>query len=508
MLLSICIPTYNRASQLSQCLLSIVNQTIFLNSDEVEIVILDNCSTDETEAICQKYVEKYQNKIKYIRQEKNIGADLNIATIFNFANGKFAKLNNDTAKLKAGALEYMLNAIKNNTNNAIIFFSNQESEKTLEFIQYKHINNFVENISFYSTWIGSLCINVDYFKSMENRLEEINTKLPQVDWILSTLRDSKTILVVNKHIIDGLPVNQKGGYNIAEIFGHNYSYLLRKYVKTGDLSNNIFKKERKNILYNHIINYYFDFEKQWAFDKGNYFYHMRDCWFNLFFYLSFFKILKKYHKYKKNKRKIRKRSELEFFQYHWKLSNEHNNIIPQTVFNKDIVTVGNYSYGPLNVLSWGQKEEKLTIGNFVSIANNVKFLLGGNHPYESFSTYPFKVLFWGEATEAQTKGAIIIEDDVWIGENALILSGVKIGQGAIIAAGSVVTKDVEPYSIVGGNPAKFIKYRFDKEVIEQLMDFDFSNLTKENINNDINLLHTHLNKDNVKSILAKIKENK
>lgn len=463
MLLSICIPTYNRASQLSQCLFSIVNQTIFLNSDEIEIVISDNCSTDETEAICKKYVEEYPNKIKYIRQEKNIGAALNLVYVLDSANGKFAKLNNDTAKLKAGALEYMLKAVTNNKNSNIIFFRNQESKKTLEFIQYKSINNFVKNVSFYSTWIGSLCVNVDYFKSMENRLEEINTKLPQVDWLLSTLKQGKAILVVNKSLIDGININQKGGYNIAEIFGHNYSCLLRKYVKTGNLSHNIF------------------------------------------FYLSFFKVLKKYRKYK---RRMKNSSELELFQYNWKLSNEHNNIIPQVVFNKDIVTVGNYSYGPLNVQSWGQEGEMLTIGSFVSIADNVKFLLGGNHPYEGFSTYPFKVLFFGEAIEAQTKGAIIIEDDAWIGENALILSGVKIGEGAIIAAGSVVTKDVEPYSILGGNSAKFIKYRFDKEVIEQLMDFDFSNLTKENINNDINLLYTHLNKDNVKSILAKIKENK
>ena len=84
-----------------------------------------------------------------------------------------------------------------------------------------------------------------------------------------------------------------------------------------------------------------------------------------------------------------------------------------------------------------------------------------------------------EKISSFSKGNIIVEDDVWIGSNCVILSGVKIGKGSIVGAGSVVTKDVEPYSIVGGSPAKLIKYRFSAEIITALNKIDYSKITKE-----------------------------
>lgn len=95
---------------------------------------------------------------------------------------------------------------------------------------------------------------------------------------------------------------------------------------------------------------------------------------------------------------------------------------------------------------------------------------------DSFSTFPFKVKFLNYKFEALTKGPIIVKDDVWIGFGSLVLSGVTIGQGAVIAAGSVVTKDVPPYAIVGGNPAHVIRYRFSNEKIESLKQIDFSDI--------------------------------
>ena len=86
-----------------------------------------------------------------------------------------------------------------------------------------------------------------------------------------------------------------------------------------------------------------------------------------------------------------------------------------------------------------------------------------------------------EKFEAISNGDIIIEDDVWIGENAVILSGVHIGQGAVIAAGAVVTRDIPPYSIVAGVPAKILRYRFDQDVINELLKIDFGSLTRRDI---------------------------
>jgi virginiamycin A acetyltransferase len=119
----------------------------------------------------------------------------------------------------------------------------------------------------------------------------------------------------------------------------------------------------------------------------------------------------------------------------------------------------------------------LTIGKYCSIACGAKFIFtSANHAMGSLSTYPFPIFFdeWGldikDITKAwDNKGDITIGNDVWIGYEAVILSGVTIGDGAIIGARAVVTKDVEPYAVVGGVPAKTIKKRFDSETIEKLL---------------------------------------
>lgn len=149
--------------------------------------------------------------------------------------------------------------------------------------------------------------------------------------------------------------------------------------------------------------------------------------------------------------------------------------------------MGEMSYGALNVFSWGCPTEQLTIGNYVSIAPGVKFILGGEHRYNTFSTYPFKVMLMGEKREDCSKGPIIVDDDVWIGMDAMILSGVRIGRGAIVGARAIVAKDIPPYAIVVGNPAKIVKYRFSKEIIKLVNDVGFKGL-KDKINNkNINL---------------------
>ena len=121
--------------------------------------------------------------------------------------------------------------------------------------------------------------------------------------------------------------------------------------------------------------------------------------------------------------------------------------------------------------------ERLIIGKFCSIACGTKFLFNcANHTLKSLSTYTFP-LFYEEweleksniTTAWDNKGDIVIGNDVWIGYEAVIMAGVHIGDGAIIAARAVVTKDVPPYTIVGGTPAKEIRKRFDAEVIEQLL---------------------------------------
>ncbi|WP_433938690.1 CatB-related O-acetyltransferase [Paenibacillus lautus] len=135
-------------------------------------------------------------------------------------------------------------------------------------------------------------------------------------------------------------------------------------------------------------------------------------------------------------------------------------------------------FNPIEDYGW--HIDKLIIGNYVCIASGVIILMGGNHNHhpEWITVYPFVDQI--EASYAP-KGDTVIESDAWIGMNAMIMPGMTIGEGAIVAAGSVVTKDVPPYSIVGGNPAKEIKKRFADEDIEKLMEMRWYDWEREQI---------------------------
>lgn len=178
----------------------------------------------------------------------------------------------------------------------------------------------------------------------------------------------------------------------------------------------------------------------------------------------------------------------------------------QTVYLKGVVTnpniiVGDYTMyndfvsDPLqfeknNVLyHYPINHDKLIIGKFCSIACGAKFIFtSANHTSQSLSTYPFPIFFeeWGldikQITTAwDNKGDTVVGNDVWIGYEAVILSGVHIGNGAIIGARAVVTKDVPPYTVVGGIPAKEIKKRFDEETIRKLQQIQWWNWSFDKI---------------------------
>lgn len=156
--------------------------------------------------------------------------------------------------------------------------------------------------------------------------------------------------------------------------------------------------------------------------------------------------------------------------------------VTRTVYLKNIITnpqiiVGDYTYydDPVDVHNFEQNVlylfdflgDQLIIGKFCQIASGVRFIMNGaNHAIHGASTYPFKIFGpeWAHASlEPPNKGDTVISNDVWIGNSATIMPGVRIGDGAIIASGSVVTRDVSPYTVVGGNPAHLIRERFNAE---------------------------------------------
>ncbi|MDO9493756.1 CatB-related O-acetyltransferase [Acetobacterium sp.] len=189
-------------------------------------------------------------------------------------------------------------------------------------------------------------------------------------------------------------------------------------------------------------------------------------------------------------KKISIMTKLAILRKKWRKKNSHNNTSMKNIFSIDKVSVGVKTYGGLCVKTYDNDHEKLIIGSYCSIAGEVKFLLGGEHSYKGLSTFPFKKYVCGIEENTISKGSIKVNDDVWIGENCLILSGVTIGQGAIVAAGSIVAKDIPPYAIYGGS--RIIKYRFSEDIIKQLEYLDYSKLNDQKIKDNIGLLSTEL----------------
>lgn len=134
-------------------------------------------------------------------------------------------------------------------------------------------------------------------------------------------------------------------------------------------------------------------------------------------------------------------------------------------------SIGVGTYGIPEVIEFGD-DTTLKVGAYTSIADGVRILLGGEHRTDWITTYPFPAMI-DEVKDivdfAPSKGDVVIGSDCWICTNAVILSGVTVGHGAIVAAGAVVTKDVAPFSVVGGNPCKFIKWRFEEDTREILL---------------------------------------
>ncbi|RSC93652.1 CatB-related O-acetyltransferase [Tenacibaculum singaporense] len=166
-----------------------------------------------------------------------------------------------------------------------------------------------------------------------------------------------------------------------------------------------------------------------------------------------------------------------------------NIIVGDYTYYDDFETVENFEKNVKYLFDF--TGDKLIIGKFCMIASDVTFIMNGaNHLSKSISSYPFAIFGedWSSAMEGKAypyKGNTVVGDDVWIGYGATIMPGVTIGDGAIIASRAVVTKDVEPYTIVGGNPARAIRKRFSEEQIKKLLELKWWNWEIEKITQNI-----------------------
>lgn len=178
------------------------------------------------------------------------------------------------------------------------------------------------------------------------------------------------------------------------------------------------------------------------------------------------------------------------------------------------LTVGRHTYGikpDTIILPESTNPPHVKIGSFCSFAPGVVILANADHNKDFPSTYPFRTLFFSSLKRGKSsgyfnqdvvsRGSIEIGHDVWVGQNAIILSGISIGTGAVIGAGTVVTKDIPPYAIAVGNPARVISFRFPPSIIERLLESRWWELSDENLRN----LESYLYSEDIDAFLDKVR---
>ena len=251
-LLSICIPTFNRAHHLEATINSIVKQKRFQETNDVEIVISDNCSVDETMQVSDKFKDIFGDKIRYFRNSENI-KDANFEKVLSLGKGVFLKLNNDTLLHKDDTLDKIIELIiKNIENKDIIFFSNG-ALKNITKSKCLNLDSFVKTVSFNSTWIVCFGIWKKDFDSIDGFSRNANLQLVQTDVLFRLISSGRSVLVDNTQLFNSVPPASKGGYNIYQVFVTNYLGLVENYSQGKKISRVTLFNEKSKLFIHFLI---------------------------------------------------------------------------------------------------------------------------------------------------------------------------------------------------------------------------------------------------------------
>jgi acetyltransferase-like isoleucine patch superfamily enzyme/glycosyltransferase involved in cell wall biosynthesis len=500
-LLSLCIPTYNRAACLHQQFLRLLT----LSKEElegIEIIISDNCSTDETEQI----VHQFQDKIvfKYFRNNENIGPDGNFLQCLQKSTGKYVWLLGDDDFLRTEHISALLSILANE-DLGLIHVGAPNNGKFYRI--YEDDDNFMSDIGVMITFMSANIFRRETIQQMDfNKYR--NTNLLQVPMYFSAAFASKKNAILHRVFYDPATVAaSNGGYNLIRVFVKNLSEILDEFEEKGLSPHSaiVIRNRASDFIFPFILNYMilkrknnFDTKNGWSLLNQYLGYHrvvisaikfFSSPRQNCRFAVKFFRFLKKYlmiafgrlsllvfphclaHQFKLFKDGIISNRFAYSTPTHHKCAVQGplyliggkyihmgknfcscpglriecfkvNVNDPQLIIGDDVKLNFNVHIGVIN---------RVSIGNRVLMGSNILITdhSHGQTDKDSLETPP-------NLRPLYSKGAVTIEDDVWIGENAVIMPNVTIGHNSIIGANAVITKDVAPFSKVAGNPAHII----------------------------------------------------
>lgn len=269
-LISIGVPTYNRAHVLKQMLENITSLPSFVQTNDVEVVISDNASTDDTPLVVKAFVEKYPERIRYFRNDMGVGSE-NFHLALERGRGCFRKLANDTLLFTEEGLSNMIAVVRQfKKDRPLLYFRSVSPRQASDVIRCSSFENFFKLVGFYTTWIAE----TGFWDSDLSLLADFGrfngTCLPQMDAILRLVSARKDIVVVRRNFFRLVPYVKQSRINVAEIFGVNYFAIIHTYVLSGELTKTTYEKEKWRVFRGLILPAYLA-TKNVSFTKQGYF---------------------------------------------------------------------------------------------------------------------------------------------------------------------------------------------------------------------------------------------
>ena len=273
-LLSLCIPTYNRAAELQQMLENLVSLDVFKNSTEIEAIVSDNASTDNTEQVARSFVERFPTRISYYRNAENV-IDRNFGIALSKGKGIFLKLSNDTLLHTEAGLRHTLDAIRRHADEKPMLCFRSLPERAPD-RRFTSLDDFWQVRSFHSTWIAEFGTWQSDFTSAEDYNRNADTHLTQVDFLLRQMSAKTNAVIIQDLFFTQVKRTRigQGGVNAALIFGQYYFDLLFPYVKSGEITNSTWQQEKWNIFRYLVLNNFLITSPLYRFPKDHYVKHL------------------------------------------------------------------------------------------------------------------------------------------------------------------------------------------------------------------------------------------